>query len=928
MRDFMKGFQKVVHGCLLAAVAAIAGGSLAADEPAGEANEIKGRQEREEVFEFTEKPQIRSQKSEDRGQKWIITFASKGKCDATVAILDKDGKVVRHLASGVLGKSAPWPFKQDSLAQSLEWDGKDDRGQPAPAGCKVKVGLGLKATLDRLIGDEPRLNAGGSIMACDGGGNFYSISANRSSRITVLDCEGQYLRTIWPPPASVPPASLSTLDFTKRVDGKAIPSTVNGYAGSFFKSQGINVFRELARQTPAITPDGKKLLFTMGGRELGRYLVRLGTDGSLSAGDIMTIDPERYADRPESKEMNLAVSPDGVWVYFSGGFEVKKKNCAVYRRKLSELKAPAGKGAGLVRPEVFAGEPGVPGADETHLNQTRGVACDKDGNVYVADLGNNRVQVFSPEGKFLRSLAVQRPDQIAVHPKTGAVYVLRDELTKAASETLRCYELVKLDKDGKPVAALSLKTSYYGSSHRIGSFCLDASGDEPVLWASCGEGLLRIADRNGKLEAVTNLTTEIRTPWKNWAFPDPGSKGYIVVDRAREEIYVKDPGSCFPTDTMRIDGRTGKLIEHLKTNSEELHVGPDGLVYVRAEEFGRYIVRFNPADRKCVPFAKGVEYTWCGQKTTAIPVFGAAKGGGCRTFQDGLGVAPNGDIYLILDEFDGKVLEDLTKLGQGLKLKGSPGKLVLGALLLQVYAPDGSLKHASALPGLIHSNGLRVGRNGSVYVSLAARKIGTKEPEGIAPGARFDPIWGTLLKFDSAFDKYPVGRIHGTWDTPAPAGGATFTRDDSREKPTPEKLLWCYAGLSPSCSLVGYCVCYNSRFDLDGFDRAWVPMSQNFSVDALDANGNVILRVGSYGNPDSRGKDSPVLDAKTGQLRPRRVDDPANLKPPKELAEEIGLRSPRFVAASDEALYINDTGNQRFVRCALSYAAEETAVVP
>ncbi|MBA4388092.1 MAG: hypothetical protein C0404_08935 [Verrucomicrobia bacterium] len=927
MCDSIKRLQMVVCGCLLAAVAAAADGSKAADETAAEANDIKGRQEREEVFAFAKKPSVRSVGS-DVSVRYEITFETTGKCDATVAILDKDGKIVRHLASGVLGKNAPWPFKQDSLAQSLEWDGKDDRGQPVPAGCKVKVGLGLKASLDKLIGDEPRLNAGGSIMACDGQGNLYSISDNRSSRIGVLDREGRYVRTVWPPPASMPAASLGTIDFTKRVDGKMIPFTVNGYAGSFFKSQGINVFRELSRQTPVITPDGKELLFTMGGRELGRYLVRLGTDGSLSAGNIMTIDVERYADRPESKEMNLAVSPDGVWVYFSGGFEIKKKNCAVYRRKLAELKAPAGKGAGLVRPEVFVGEPGVPGADETHLNQTRGVACDKDGNVHVADLGNNRIQVFSPEGKFLRSLAVQRPDQIAVHPKTGAVYVLRDELTKAASEALRCYELVKLDRDGKPVAALPLKTTYYGSAHRIGSFCLDAASEEPVLWARTGEGLLKLVDRGDKIEKVKSLTGEISAPWKNWAFPDPGSKGYIVADRSREEIYVKDPGSCFPTGTMRIDGRTGKLLAHLNTNSEELHIGPDGLVYVRAEEFGRYIVRFNPADGKCVPFAKGVEYTWCGQKTTAIPVFGAAKTGGCRTFQDGFSVASNGDIYLILVEPDGKVLEDLAKLGQGLKLKGTPGQPFTGALLLQVYAPDGSLKHASALPGLIQSNGLRVDRSGRVYVSLAARKVGVKEPEGIAPGARFDHHWGTLLKFDSAFNKFPIGRIHGTWDTPAMAGGATFTRDDNREKPAPEKLLWHYAGLSPSCSLVGYCVCYNSRFDLDGFDRAWVPMSQNFSVDALDANGNVILRVGTYGNPDSRGKDSPVLDPKTGQLRQKQADDPADLKPPRELADEIGLRSPRFVAASDEALYINDTGNQRFVRCALSYAAEETTVVP
>ncbi len=178
------GIYEAALVCALGAAVAAAGGATRGDEARGEVsiNEYRGRQTREDVFEFAEKPRV-----ERQGDKWVITFAGKGMCDATAAIVDKDGKIVRHLASGVLGKNAPWPFKQDSLTQSLEWDGKDDRGQPAPEGCKVKVGLGLKTTLDRYIGDEPRLNAGGLVMACDGAGNVYSVADDGSSRITVLD---------------------------------------------------------------------------------------------------------------------------------------------------------------------------------------------------------------------------------------------------------------------------------------------------------------------------------------------------------------------------------------------------------------------------------------------------------------------------------------------------------------------------------------------------------------------------------------------------------------------------------------------------------------------------------------------------------------------------------------------------------------------
>ncbi len=76
---------------------------------------------------------------------------SRGACDATVAVVDREGRVVRHLASGVLGKNAPYPFRQGSLGQTIEWDGTDDMGQTVPEGCSVRVSLGLKPVVERNI---------------------------------------------------------------------------------------------------------------------------------------------------------------------------------------------------------------------------------------------------------------------------------------------------------------------------------------------------------------------------------------------------------------------------------------------------------------------------------------------------------------------------------------------------------------------------------------------------------------------------------------------------------------------------------------------------------------------------------------------------------------------------------------------------------
>lgn len=71
--------------------------------------------EREDVFQFAEKPIVRYL-GDDR---YEIKFAAAGSCDVTVGIVEEKGKVVRHLAPGVLGSNAPEPFQRNSLKQMI-----------------------------------------------------------------------------------------------------------------------------------------------------------------------------------------------------------------------------------------------------------------------------------------------------------------------------------------------------------------------------------------------------------------------------------------------------------------------------------------------------------------------------------------------------------------------------------------------------------------------------------------------------------------------------------------------------------------------------------------------------------------------------------------------------------------------------------------
>jgi hypothetical protein len=157
---------------------------------ASRVNPYKGMQTREEVYEFTADPAVKKE-----GDKWVITFASKGKCDVTVSILDRAGKVVRHLASGVLGSNAPHPLQQNSLSQKLEWDGRNDQGKPAPAGCRVTVGLGLRVMRVKSNFNPYGVRDTKVTYATDPDGNFYLRNGLKYGK------DGKYLGRYYPPPS-------------------------------------------------------------------------------------------------------------------------------------------------------------------------------------------------------------------------------------------------------------------------------------------------------------------------------------------------------------------------------------------------------------------------------------------------------------------------------------------------------------------------------------------------------------------------------------------------------------------------------------------------------------------------------------------------------------------------------------------------------
>jgi DNA-binding beta-propeller fold protein YncE len=137
----------------------------------------------------------------------------------------------------------------------------------------------------------------------------------------------------------------------------------------------------------------------------GELLMTLGSSGRPSDTGATSVDFRtiRRAGEPFHFPTNVAFAPDGA-LYVADGYG----NARVHKF------TPDGK---LL---VSWGEPGD---GQGQFKIPHGIAVDRDGRVFVADRENSRLQIFSPEGKFLDQwTGVARPCQVAFDA-AGNVYV-------------------------------------------------------------------------------------------------------------------------------------------------------------------------------------------------------------------------------------------------------------------------------------------------------------------------------------------------------------------------------------------------------------------------------------------------------------------------------------------------------------------------
>jgi hypothetical protein len=248
-----------------------------------------------------------------------------------------------------------------------------------------------------------------------------------------------------------------------------------------------------------------------------------------------------------------------------------------------------------------------------------------------------------------------------------------------------------------------------------------------------------------------------------------------------------------------------------------------------------------------------------------------------------------------------------------------PGRQFVGLNggCIHVWDRHGKVVIRDAVPGMSGIDGLGIDQDDNIYVLSHTPRVWDGKKY-------FNWLTGTLIKVRPGRNKW----LSALADCPVPLP------EGERPKRSPdisgytmgdvwvEGAEWLYGGAG-NCSfkIATGCICWQqSRFTLDYFARSFAPETDQFSVAVLDSNGNLILRIGQYGNVDD-GMPLWKSQGNTGQPEGPMLAPPH----PRPIGgDEVALMHPSHLATlSDRYLYIGDVGNGRIVQVKLGYHAEE-----
>jgi hypothetical protein len=348
----------------------------------------------------------------------------------------------------------------------------------------------------------------------------------------------------------------------------------------------------------------------------------------------------------------------------------------------------------------------------------------------------------------------------------------------------------------------------------------------------------------------------------------------------------------------------------------------DGLVYLRTySALARYDIS-TPEKWREVPWDYGDEYsgkenmltsssgsdrrTAEAQSALTLPSNGAWHTGGM--FVSLKGNLAVGCKYFspVLNQADAeeKAGPEVLSGGKAYEPAVYPGRAMSGrggGIFIHVWDKHGKMIIDDAVSGIAdNAYGLGLDPDDNVYALIAATRVYNGKKF-------FNDMSGTMAKFVSKkvkilsdSDKAPI-KLPKNQQPQRPPDLNNAAQANSWIE---SGVDWMFGGVGFCGKNMGIgCACFNCRFAFDYFNRSFAPEIDRYSVAIIDANGNLITRVGQYGNADSAGPKSLV---------------PLG-------GDEVGLVHGAYVAVhTDKRLFIADPDNARIVSVRLQYHASES----
>ncbi|MGI6416787.1 MAG: hypothetical protein ACOX1P_14035 [Thermoguttaceae bacterium] len=851
------------------------------------------------------------------GEELRIGFALDRPDDVLVRIVDAGGKAVRTLACGVLGPNAPEPFQKDTLQQTIRWDGKDRDGKAAPAECRVQVAVGLSPCFDRFVGHNPgQLLSRIAWLEVDPQGRLYvQLATGRKADRTILrfDREGNYLDMVYPSN----PETLASLGkkieevwpFVAWYEGEAIPHR--------------------PRSWPSFSPYSADPMIP--------YPMRITSEGDVYFAESTTGYP-RWASKGELFRL-FKTHVDRFWflemtplMYSMGPFAIDEEGCGyivtstaeyctgTYPPTLQSLSDPKAPGTirkvnlhsgGLQADFEYNGtEPlaaksaylgvtqTVPAAKKTDRSKPDptcddaqrfcdliDLAVDRAGRILAVDGWPRRVKVYERNGRFLGELSGlevgggrrEFRDLRGIARAEAGFYLLgvfRDEVERAF--------LAKCAGDPLRPKVVWLAELDAGARH----LAVDRTASPVLVWAGTGHGpasLSRIADlgdRVGEIRGIGGVESRtFRYPWNLAA----DAAGYLYIhDRDRESLirtndslteWKEVPLRGAPV-SMLVDERNQRLLLSYS-------LGENGAYSKeRLDEPGFLCFDLRTLDR--LPFRLDPVYgrEELAKRDRLFAGRAAAYYPWTKTYGGTLvGMDPAGNLYV----------RDAAR-GQSWH-KATPSAKEPCAGVIRKYAPNGTIADEAYCRLFNTGGGATMDSHGCFYaVEL--------------PRVR----WHTVVHdFQAALshksvDQVPVPR---RGESPirtqsgfthlvklAAAGGARNT----------DAELWAHRGVS--CTNGGGCYCDwpDMHTAVDAADRIFVADIDLHMVKVLDTAGNMIARIGRWGNAETRPH-------------------------PGGSARQIGFRLIYCVAAAGDSLFVSDKDLRRIAKIRMDYRQTEQAPV-